>query len=65
MDKNLGVTTRGIMKFKSLRLDEISKEEHVDVLVSPNSTFQSYSLEENLTKVYLSGVAGFRVKNMG
>lgn len=53
MDKNLGVTTRGI------------KEEHVDLLVSSNSTFQSYNLEESLTKVYLNGVAEFRIKNMG
>lgn len=65
MDKNLGVTTRRIMKFKSLRLDEFSKEEHVDLLVGPNSTFQSYNLEESLTQVYLHGVAEFKVKNMG
>lgn len=39
LDKNLGVI-RGITKFKSMRLDEISKGEHIHLSVSPSSTLQ-------------------------
>lgn len=32
--KNLGVIS-GIIKLKSMRLDEISKDEHIDLPISP------------------------------
>lgn len=35
--KNLGVIS-GIIKLKSMRLDEISKDEHIDLPISPGST---------------------------
>lgn len=49
MDEKLGIIS-GIMKFKSIRLDEISKGEHVNLLIIPSSTLQPYRLEESLTK---------------
>lgn len=49
MDKNLGVIS-GIMKFTSMRLDEISKKEHADLPVSPNKRHLTVQSEKSLTK---------------
>lgn len=53
------------MKFKSMRLNEMSKEERIDLPISPRSILQPYNLRKVKQRVYLSGVAEFRVKNNG
>lgn len=64
MDKNLGVIS-GIMKFKSMRLDEISKKEHADLPVSPNKHPPTVQSEKSLTSGLCTWCGRVQVKEEG